>query len=188
MRHRAYGVLIESEVELPELASAAHPDGGRPAEPDRPDWIVRVVDRLTVPARAAWFDQVGEPEPWLFVTAAGDEAVLRFSAGQAFAIDRRRRVIGVLRSGRPDDPDTRHLLTSQVIPRAISGTTIAERAPSLLSTARVAASAPERASGETSAYSAATPASLTAPGSGGEACRSSSASAAFPGSAWATER
>jgi hypothetical protein len=117
VRYEAYGVVVESEVELPELRRFEDP-AARAVR--TPDWIVALVDGL--PELSRWATEIGRPEPWLFVNAAGDQAVLRFLAGGAYVIDRGRRTIGVLRTEYPGDTVSRHLLINQVLSRAITGT------------------------------------------------------------------
>lgn len=112
MRYRAYGLVLESEVSLPELEAAPTP---QPAD-------LSLVARAD-PAGEGWHwvqpPLADDEAPWIAIGARGDQHRVLFDTGAEFVIDAPRRQVQIL-SGAAPDAAVRHRLIDQVVPLALA--------------------------------------------------------------------
>ena len=119
MSYRVYGLLLDSDEPLPELAAVAE-DAGI----DDPDVTFRRRDsRRASPDPESWFMHWHLPsgEPWLSAARDATGYVLRFHDLADFVMDRQGRDISCVGTTGDESPETvRHLLIDHVLPLVLN--------------------------------------------------------------------
>ena len=114
MTYRIFGLLLDSDIELPELPRA---------RPSSPDLLVRLRHVARVARDWTWIDRRERPDgvPWLLIGRREDGWLLRFPRLADFTVPRSGRGAITCRRRAGVPPRTlRHLLLDQVVPLALS--------------------------------------------------------------------
>lgn len=113
MTYRIFGLLLESDVPLPEL---------RRARGVSPDLVVRLRRPARVPHAWTWIDRWNSQDgaPWLLIGRREEGYLLRFPRLADFIVPADGGAIACRPRGRPPARTVRHLLLDQVVPLALS--------------------------------------------------------------------